>query len=454
MPHYTLKVDEPLDTFTAYGADPAGFLKVNTNDGGYVPYHQVKEYTNRFFSSLSELLNHAKDNGLDITINDDEKSFTLYGQKFYCFCNETEYCAEAGASFKENRYAITPILYKENYVAQPLANIYEGGATKAATVSLAQSTNESGNDAYGYVMSTNNDNGTSPATGYSAYGTYHTNHYYKNFNRYLHDYHLNFTQSTRVGGRQSSSDTTARQYCGPYYIQEYTYANAAGLVQKRVGVGFYADYFGFNQNSSLCASYSTRNTIRYKLNVYHRNDWLYITYSVPQSDNYFVEYPLGFFMKCIDYRNKEVLWTSLTPTDLVSHETLDNAYLTTNNAANNKLYSRVTIWDLETGRDLAEENWRWSQMSKMLTIRKREIQKYLFKLEGTQFIENKIKLVGEIVSTTDEVIAGEEDKTYFTFNRGSCYTINGKLYYIPVDAGLTDLYPDITEHNLVFLRID
>ena len=85
MPYITKTNEQTLDTFTIYTTDPGNFYMVNTQDGGYYPYHQIKEYTDTFYADLRSLLEEAATNGLDVICDDIEKSFTLFGQKFYCF---------------------------------------------------------------------------------------------------------------------------------------------------------------------------------------------------------------------------------------------------------------------------------------------------------------------------------------------------------------------------------
>lgn len=417
MPHISRLNEQALDTFTCYLNDPTGFYSVNTEDGGYVPYHQVKEYTDAFYADLKTLLDEAATNGLDVTCNETDKSFTLFGQKFYCFCIESQYAASTAV--KETRYSIVPILYKENYLSNPVVNIYEGG-----TVSTSD-----GNTG---TNSTGIQQGATTLNGYSSEGkasdVYHTNHFFKTFNRYLHDYHINYTTTLMSGNAHNA-----------YYTDSANFTSGSPYI----GHGEIYEYIGFNRAASLCESYSLRNTIKYKINLYYNDNYLYITYNTLH-DGYIAEFPLGFFIKGTDCLNNEVLLTTLSPTVLSANANLNNAY---SNSIN--LFTRLSVWNIGTGDNLYEQD--------MEVIRTFNIDKYPFMneylgIDNTKFAKIKLQALNGLI-TFENLIVGEISEKYHTFTRGQYYTIDNEDYYVPVDIGIDTLYSDKATYNGIFLKM-
>lgn len=420
MPYVSRLNEQTLDTFTCYLDDPTGFYTVNTEDGGYVPYHQVKEYTDVFYNDLKVLLEEIASNGLDVTCDETDKSFTLFGQKFYCFCIETQYAASSAV--KDTRYSIVPILYKENYVSNPLANIYEDGtvssSNQATTTTGTHSTvTANAKEKYGYVL---NSNSKIPAK-----GTYHTNHFFKAFNRYIHDYHMNYTTTAITGANFNAYNT---------------YENSNTVY---TGYGEAYNFIGFNLIASLCENHTLRNTIKYKVNIYYNDNYLYITYNTC-NDGYIREFPMGFFAKGIDCLNNEVLLTTLSPTILSNSNALDNKY-----NANTNLFTRITVWSLDTGNNLYEQD--------MEVMRTFNIDKYPFMneylgIDNTKFAKIKLQALNGLI-VFDNLIVGEISEKYHTFTRGQYYTIDNETYYIPEDIGVDTIYPDKATYNGIFLKM-
>jgi len=413
MPYISRLNEQILDTFTCYLNDPTGFYTVNTEDGGYVPYHQVKEYTEVFYNDLKILLEEAASNGLDVVCDETDKSFTLFGQKFYCFCIEVQYAASTAV--QEARYSIVPILYKENYISNPCANIYEGGAVSSSQV------NSNGSTAV--------NNGTKEINGYWANGsevtssTYHVNGFNKSFNRFIHDYHINYSATNLSGTYQNA------------------YFTASG---GHTGYGEIYNFIGFNLIASLCESYTLRNTIKYKINLYYNDNYLYLTYSTLH-DGYVNEFPIGFFIKGIDCLNSEVLLTTLSPTILSNNIALDNAY--SDNITN--MFTRISVWDIKTGNNLYEQD--------MEVMRTFNIDKYPFMneylgIDNTKFAKIKLQALNGLI-VFDNLIVGEISEKYHTFTRGQYYTIDGETYYIPEDIGVDATYPDKATYNGIFLKM-
>lgn len=416
MPYISRINEQILNTFTWLKDDSSGFYTVNTDDGGYVPYHQIKEYTDVFFEDLKILLEEAAENGLDVSCDDTDKSFTLFGQKFYCFCIESQLAISTAV--RDARYSIVPIIYKENYKANPAANIYEGGATStghyasgsAYTNSAVQS---NANAANGYLIGTN-----VPIS-----NTYHTNHFYKNFNRYLHDYHMNYTSTATKGS---------------YYGAYHTFQDGA------TGYGKIFNYIGFNLQASLCENYTLRNFIKYKIHVYYNDNYLYITYSTLH-DGYVRQFPIGFFIKGVDCLHTEVLLTTLTPTLLSNSNTLHNKYNT--NVTN--MFTRVSIWSLVDGEKLYEQD--------MEILRTFNIDKYPFVneylgIDNTKFAKIGLQALNGLI-TFDNAIIGEISEKYHTFTRGQYYVIDDETYYVPIDAGIDVAYTDKATYNAIFLKM-
>ena len=414
MPYISRLNEQILDTFTCYLNDPTGFYTVNTEDGGYVPYHQVKEYTDTFYNDLKILLEEAASNGLDVVCDETDKSFTLFGQKFYCFCIETQYAAST--AIRDARYCIVPILYKENYVSNPLVNIYEDGAVSASSYnsSNGNSIKTNAGVTYGYAANAN-----VPAS-----NTYHTNHFFKNFNRYIHDYHINYT-ATNVSGNYSNA----------YY--SVSPANSYGY-------GVVYNFIGFNLVASLCEDYTLRNTIKYKINLYYNDNYIYLTYSTLH-DGYINEFPMGFFIKGTDCLNNAVLLTTLSPTILSNDAALDDTYST--NITN--MFTRVTVWDIKTGNNLYEQD--------MEVMRTFNIDKYPFMneylgIDNTKFAKIKLQALNGLI-VFENLIVGEISEKYHTFTRGQYYTIDDETYYVPIDIGVDTIYPDKATYNGIFLKI-
>lgn len=410
MPYISRLNEQTLDTFTCYLDDPTGFYPVNTEDGGYVPYHQIKEYTDTFYADLKILLEEAAGNGLDVTCDETDKSFTLFGQKFYCLCIETQYTAST--AIIDERYSIVPILYKENYVSNPVANIYEGGSVSSKNSSSAAAGNAT--EAYGYIS------GSSVPIN----GTYHTNHFFKAFNRYIHDYHVNYT-ATNLSGTNYNA----------YY--QYNRTNYTGY-------GQIYNFIGFNLNASLCENHTLRNTIKYKINLYYNDNYLYITYN-SCIDGYINEFPIGFFVKGTDCLNNEILLTTLSPTILSANSGLDNAY----NANITNMFTRVSIWSLDTGNNLYEQD--------MEVMRTFNIDKYPFMneylgIDNTKFAKIKLQALNGLI-VFENLIAGEISEKYHTFTRGQYYTIDDETYYVPIDIGVDTTYPDKATYNGIFLKM-
>lgn len=410
MPYTSRLNEQTLDTFTCYLNDPTGFYTVNTESGGYVPYHQVKEYTDVFYTDLKVLLDEAATNGLDVTCNETDKSFTLFGQKFYCFCIETSYAASTAA--KDARYSITPILYKENYTSNPVANIYEGG-----TVSTSDGV--TGANSSGIAAGAITTNGYS-TTG-KASDTYHTNLFFKNFNRYIHDYHINYTTTIM-------SNIHNAYYTGTGYV----------------GYGKDYNYIGFNLAASLCESHTLRNTIKYKINVYYNDNYLYITYNTSY-DGYIAEFPLGFFIKGTDCLNNEVLFTTLSPTILATNSNLNNAY----NSNITSMFTRVSIWNIGTGDNLYEQD---AEVIRTFNIDKYPFMNEYLGIDNTKFAKIKLQALNGLI-TFENLIVGEISEKYHTFTRGQYYTIDNETYYVPVDAGINALYSDKATYNGILLKM-
>jgi hypothetical protein len=416
MPHISRLNEQVLDTFTCYQDDPTGFYTVNTEDGGYAPYHQVKEYTDAFYADLKVLLEEAAVNGLDITCNEEDKSFTLFGQKFYCFCIESQY--SASSAIKDLRYSIVPILYKENYISNPIANIYESGTVSSGGISSgAGITNSSVKNgaiaSNGYIIGTN----VPPSD------TYHTNHFIKAFNRFFHDYHMNYT-TTRVSG----------EYYNAYHTTE------AGAT----GYGNFYDFVGFNKVASLCENHTLRNTIKYKINLYYNDNYLYITYNTLH-DGYVAEFPIGFFLKGTDCLNNEVLITTLSPTILATNAGLNNAY--NNNVAN--LFTRISIWDIGTGNNLYEQD---AEVIRTFNIDKYPFMNEYLGIDNTKFAKIKLQALNGLI-TFENLIVGEISEKYHIFTRGQYYTIDNETYYVPTDIGVDLLHPDKATYNGIFLKM-
>lgn len=418
MPYISRLNEQTFETFTCYLDDPTGFYVVNTDDGGYVPYHQVKEYTDVFYNDLKILLDDAAANGLDVECNEIEKSFTLFGQKFYCFCIEVQYTASS--TRVEERYSVVPILYKENYVSNPEVNIYEGGATSAGNYSgtSANSVNSSANAnvTNGYAL-----DGAVPGS-----SIYHTNQFVRTFNRHFHDYHLNYTVTAASG-----TNTNA------YYT---SYSAASGVT----GYGEIYNFMGFNLPASLCENYTLRHTVKYKINMHYNDNYLDITYSTLH-DGYIHEYPLGFFIKGTDCLNNEVLLTTLSPTILGANSGLADAY----GENITSMFTRVTIWDIKTGRHLYEQD-----MEPMRTF---NIDKYPFVneytgIDNTQFAKIALQALNGLI-IFDNAIVGEISEKYHTFTRGQYYTIDGEDYYVPEDYGVDVMHPDKATYNGIFLKM-
>lgn len=412
MPYISRLNEQILDTFTCYTTDTTEFYPVNTYTGGnYYPYHQVREYTDVFYNDLKILLEEASTNGLDVICNESEKSFTLFGQKFYCFCIETSY--SACDTYKNERYSIVPIIYKENYISNPMANIYEGGETSANSSEFSSNA-ASGNAnkaEHGFTLSIEQI----PKS-----DKYHTNTYYKNFNRHLHDYHLNYTTTNKISGYTSTTNGGYTTY----------------------GYGYYYDHVGFNLQASLCENYTLRNTIKYKINLYYNNNYIYITYG-NWYDGYITEYPLGFFAKGIDYSDKEVLLTTLSPT-ILSNSILENISI-----ASITMYSRISIWDIETGKNLYEQDEKYIDT---FNINKYPYMNEYLGIDTSKFIKVGLQALNGLIKF-DNLIVGEISKKYHTFTRGQYYTIDGEDYYIPVDIEINNLYPDKTTYNGIFLKM-
>lgn len=416
MPYVSRLNEQTLDTFTWMKDDPTGFYTVNTKDGGYAPYHQVKEYTDTFYNDLKILLEEAASNGLDVTCDETDKSFTLFGQKFYCFCIETQYAASSAV--KDARYCIAPILYKENYISNPVANIYEDGTVSsghfASTGNISNSNVIKGaKAANGYIIGTN----------VPINNTYHTNHFFKAFNRYLHDYHMNY-----------SSTATSGDYYGAYHTRN----------SGATGYGMVYNFIGFNLPASLCENYTLRNTIKYKINLYYNDNYIYLTYSTLH-DGYINEFPMGFFIKGTDCLNNEVLLTTLSPTILSNNAGLDNAY--SSNITN--MFTRISVWSLDTGNNLYEQD--------MEVMRTFNIDKYPFMneylgIDNTKFAKIKLQALNGLI-VFDNLIVGEISEKYHTFTRGQYYTIDNETYYIPEDIGVDTIYPDKATYNGIFLKM-
>ena len=83
MPHISRGNQQTIETFTCMKEDTAGFYMVNTDDGGYYPYHQVLEYTDFFFNDLKILLDEAATNGLDVVCDETDKSFMIEQEKLF-----------------------------------------------------------------------------------------------------------------------------------------------------------------------------------------------------------------------------------------------------------------------------------------------------------------------------------------------------------------------------------
>lgn len=411
MPYLSRLNEQNFDTFTCFITDPTDFYKVNTDDGGYYPFHQVKEYTDTFYNDLKILLEEASLNGLNIICNDAEKSFILFGQKFYCFCIETSY--SACSSYKEARYSIVPIIYKENYTSNPAANIYEGGTTSSSSSIITNTTYNSYVNKVEYGF-------TSSSASIPINSVYHTNHFFKTFNRYLHDYHLNYTATNQ--------------------LSSYTSSTVNGKVSY--GYGYYYNYTGFNCQASLCESYSLRNTIKYKINLYYNNNYIYITYS-DCYDGYITEFPLGFFAKGIDYSNKEILLTTLSPT-ILSNNKLDNVFNVSTN-----MYSRISIWDIKTGNNLYEQDEKYIDT---FNINKYPYMNEYLRIDTNKFIKISLQALNGLIKF-DNLIVGEISKKYHTFTRGQYYTIDNETYYVPVDIEINNLYPDKATYNGIFLKM-
>ena len=422
MPHISRGNQQTLETFTCMKEDTAGFYMVNTDDGGYYPYHQVLEYTDLFFNDLKILLDEAATNGLDVVCDETDKSFTLFGQKFYCFCIESSYAANNGV--KNARYSIVPILYKENYITNSDINIYEGGTTSGGnyrhtrTVTDADTAiTKAATEANGFVRG-----------GVPKSGTYHTNTCLRAFNRYLHDYHINYT---------------ANAMSGECYNAYYSGSNNGAYT----GYGEMYNYMGFNQLASLCVEYNTRNVIRYKINIYYNETCLYITYK-SYNDNFVEEYPLGFFAKGTDIFKNEIMLTTLTP-----------ALCTTGNQANynspsyhttiDRLLERITIWSLETGQILFDQDTGYTNTFNVL--KNPFINGYKF-IDNTKFLRIKLQALDGLI-TFENLIIGEIDKRIFEFSRGEFYTIEDETYYIPTDVSINALYPDKATQNYIFMKM-
>lgn len=410
MPHISRFNQQTLDTFTCMKNSTEGFYKVDTNDGGYYPYHQVKEYTDIFYNDLKILLDEAASNGLDITTNEIDKSFTLFGQKFYCFCIESQYAASA--SVKNARYSIVPILYKENFITNPLVNIYEGGSSTTG----ATNGDKYNSDEYGIRTDS-----TMPPK-----GTYHTNCFIESFNRYIHDYHLNYT------GAVSSN-------AGPYT----TYFPSGGSKYYRWGYGYVYDYMGFNLTASLCNGYNERNIIRYKVNIYYNETCLYITYKT-YYDNYVQEFPLGFFAKGIDIFGNDVLLTTLTPA-IFNTGNYKNIYNTTTNA----LIGKITVWDISSGNSLYDNNT--SYLDSFNVLKDPFIRDYKY-IDATKFLRIKLQALDGLI-TFENLIIGEIDKRVYEFTRGEFFTIEDEVYYIPIDINVNTMYPDRATYNYIFMKM-
>ena len=411
MPYLSRLNEQNFDTFTCFITDPTDFYKVNTDDGGYYPFHQVKEYTDTFYNDLKILLEEASLNGLNIICNDAEKSFILFGQKFYCFCIETSY--SACNSYKEARYSIVPIIYKENYISNPVANIYEGGTTSSANTTVTDFTYNSCVNKVEYGF-------TSSSALIPINSVYHTNHFFKTFNRYLHDYHLNYTATNQ--------------------LSSYTSSTVNGKVSH--GYGLYYNYTGFNLQASLCESYSLRNIVKYKINLYYNNNYIYITYG-NWYDGYITEYPLGFFAKGIDYSDKEVLLTTLSPT-ILSNNNLDNVF-----NVNTNMYSRISIWDIKTSNNLYEQDEKYIDT---FNINKYPYMNEYLGIDTNKFIKINLQALNGLIKF-DNLIVGEISEKYHTFTRGQYYTIDNETYYVPVDIEINNLYPDKATYNGIFLKM-
>lgn len=414
MPYISRLNEQVLDTFTCYLNDPTGFYTVNTEDGGYVPYHQVKEYTDAFYNDLKILLEEAATNGLDVVCNETEKSFTLFGQKFYCFCIETQYAASS--VIIDTRYSIIPILYKENYVSNPCSNIYEGGSVSASSYSTSTNTNSIASNA-------------SVANGYAANAstpkndTYHTNLFFKSFNRYIHDYHANYTTTGLSGNHNNAYYTVGTAMTG--YAEVY-------------------NFIGFNLVASLCENYTLRSTIKYKINLYYNDNYLYLTYNALH-DGYMNEFPMGFFIKGTDCLNNEVLLTTLSPTILSNNSALDDTY--SSNITN--MFTRVSIWDIKTGNNLYEQD---TEVMRTFNIDKYPFVNEYLGIDNTKFAKIKLQALNGLI-TFDNLIVGEISEKYHTFTRGQYYTIDDETYYVPIDIGVDTTYPDKATYNGIFLKM-
>lgn len=418
MPYISRLNEQTLDTFTWMKDDPTGFYTVNTKDGGYAPYHQVKEYTDTFYNDLKILLEEAASNGLDIVCDEADKSFTLFGQKFYCFCIETQYAASKNLDVKDARYSINPIIYKENYVSNPIDNIYEDGEVATGHYKNGSGTNHT-------LVKSNAvaSNAYVIGTKIPANNTYHTNLFFRTFNRYIHDYHMNYI-----------STITSGDYYGAYHTKD----------SGATGYGMVYNFIGFNLPASLCENYTLRNTIKYKINLYYNDNYIYLTYSTLH-DGYINEFPMGFFIKGTDCLNNEVLLTTLSPTILSNNAGLDNAY--SSNITN--MFTRISVWSLDTGNNLYEQD--------MEVMRTFNIDKYPFMneylgIDNTKFAKIKLQALNGLI-VFDNLIVGEISEKYHTFTRGQYYTIDNETYYIPEDIGVDTIYPDKATYNGIFLKM-
>ena len=93
------------------------------NEESYMPYYQHKEATDCFYDSFKQMMVEAENENslLNITFNDEEKSFTVFNSKFYLLCINTHDAPYLVANYKcpAEQYCVRPFLFKEGHKCQP-----------------------------------------------------------------------------------------------------------------------------------------------------------------------------------------------------------------------------------------------------------------------------------------------------------------------------------------------
>ena len=246
-------------------------VSMGEDEESYIPYYQHKEATDYFYADFKELLAQCEE--LSPVFNDDEKSFTILGSKFYMFCIATQshYKNMSTQTVSNNilkEYCIRPIIFKEGFLCQPSGQI------------------EMNYTPNNYYNNSNHEVGQNDTVVQHFYdGSAYKKHVQctANFNGPIFHHHIFQTQ---------------------FHTSVFSYNS---------DIGIYNRIFGFDSTGTII-TYSLRTTTKYTIHIYYNTNYIYILY---ESLNGY-KIPLGFFILA-NFKNpnsqeiEKILFTSLYP---------------------------------------------------------------------------------------------------------------------------------------------